>query len=95
VLVEGRLEAFDQGGTTASARRRWAKVLANPEPLGYRQRTTRPKPRLGDFASVIDEILKLDKNAPPHQRRLLSYATFLTQLKCLRGSSVPHGSWTS
>lgn len=31
-----------------------AKILANPEPVGYRQRTTRPKPRLGDFLGVID-----------------------------------------
>ena len=45
-----------------------AKILANPEPLGYRQRATRPKPRLGDFVGVIDEILKLDKTAPPKQR---------------------------
>jgi transposase len=45
-----------------------AKVLANPEPLGYRVRTARPKPRLGDFVGVIDEILKVDKTAPPKQR---------------------------
>jgi transposase len=45
-----------------------AKILANPEPVGYRQRTTRPKPRLGDFLGVIDEILEADKGAPPKQR---------------------------
>jgi transposase len=45
-----------------------AKILANPEPLGYRQRTVRPKPRLGDFVGVIDEILKADTSAPPKQR---------------------------
>ena len=44
------------------------KVLANPEPLGYRQKAARSKPKLGEFLGVIDEILEADKTAPPKQR---------------------------
>jgi len=33
------------------------KILAHPEPPGYRQSVARPKPRLGDFLGVIDQIL--------------------------------------
>ena len=44
------------------------KVLANSEPLGYRQTIVRPKPKLGEFLDVIDEILNHDKTAPPKQR---------------------------
>ena len=44
------------------------KILANSEPPGYRQQVPRPKPQLGQFLGVIDEILEADKNAPPKQR---------------------------
>jgi len=44
------------------------KILANSEPPGYRQQVPRPKPQLGQFLGVIDEILEADKTAPPKQR---------------------------
>lgn len=44
------------------------KILANPEPPGYTASAERPKPKLGEFLGVIDEILKADKDAPPKQR---------------------------
>src|ERR1035437_4659792 len=44
------------------------KILANAEPPGYRQGVTRPRPMLGQFLPVIDEILESDKTAPPKQR---------------------------
>jgi hypothetical protein len=33
------------------------KILANPEPHGSRHSTARPKPKLGEFIGVIDQIL--------------------------------------
>jgi transposase len=39
-----------------------------PQPPGYRQGIARPKPMLGQFLPVIDEILESDKTAPPKQR---------------------------
>ena len=45
-----------------------AKILANAEPPGYRLRVARPKPMLGAFTGVIDEILVSDRDAPPKQR---------------------------
>jgi len=44
------------------------KVLANPEPPGYRSQDPRYKPKLGPFLAVIDEILEDDKSAPVKQR---------------------------
>ena len=44
------------------------KILVNAQPPGYRQRITRPRPMLGQFLGVIDEILDADKDAPPKQR---------------------------
>jgi transposase len=44
------------------------KILANPEPPGYRQKVSRPKPKLGAFLGVIDQILADDQEAPPKQR---------------------------
>jgi len=44
------------------------KILSNPEPLGYQRAGPRPKPVLGPFLGVIDEILEADKSAPPKQR---------------------------
>jgi transposase len=44
------------------------KILAHPEPPGYRQSVPRPKPKLGQFLPVIDEILEADKTAPLKQR---------------------------
>src|SRR5271155_2531032 len=45
-----------------------AKILANAEPPGYQMSEARRKPVLGQFLSVIDEILVADREAPPKQR---------------------------
>jgi transposase len=44
------------------------KILTHPEPPGYRQQVPRPKPKLGAFLEVIDQILESDAQAPPKQR---------------------------
>ncbi len=44
------------------------KILANPDPPGYQMARERPKPVLGPFLAVIDQILEADKTAPPKQR---------------------------
>ena len=44
------------------------KILANPEPPGYRQSAERPKTKLGPFLEVIDQILEDDREAPKKQR---------------------------
>ena len=64
----GCLEALDPAGTTGSATEALDKILANPEPPGYQVAHPRPKPKLGPFLGVIDEILEADKGAPPKQR---------------------------
>ncbi len=46
-----------------------AKMLENVEPPGYQQRPgERPRPKLGPFLGVIEEILRLDETAPKKQR---------------------------
>jgi transposase len=45
-----------------------AKILANPEPPGYRLAEARRKPVIGPFLGVIDEILDADREAPAKQR---------------------------
>ena len=44
------------------------KILGHVEPPGYRVRGQRPRPVLGAFVGVIDEILELDRDAPAKQR---------------------------
>ena len=45
------------------------KMLENVEPPGYQQRTgERPRPKLGPFLGVIDQILEVDQTAPKKQR---------------------------
>ena len=44
------------------------KILAWPEPPGYRQQTPRPKSKLGPRLGVIEEILATDREAPAKQR---------------------------
>jgi transposase len=45
------------------------KMLQNVEPLGYQQRPgERPRPKLGPFLGVIDQILEDDQTAPKKQR---------------------------
>lgn len=46
-----------------------AKMLALVEPPGYQQGPgERPRPKLGLFLGVIEEILRLDQTAPKKQR---------------------------
>ncbi len=45
-----------------------AKILSNPEPTGYQVAGPRPKPKLGPYLGVIDEILDADESAPVKQR---------------------------
>ena len=69
VLVEGASKRSIRRDYRVSART-LEKILANAEPPGYRQRTTRPKPMLGQFLPVIDEILEVRQDrtakAAPH-----------------------------
>jgi transposase len=44
------------------------KVLANPEPPGYRIKVPRPRPKLGPFLDRIARILDEDKGCPRKQR---------------------------
>ena len=44
------------------------KILANPEPLRYTGAENRPRPTLGPFLGIIDQILEDDRSAPPKQR---------------------------
>ena len=44
------------------------KILANAEPPGYRKSAPRPKPKLGEFIAVVDQILIDDRDAPVKQR---------------------------
>src|SRR3954453_6531455 len=44
------------------------KILAHPEPPGYRRTTPRPKPKLDPFLPVIHQILEDDKKGPKKQR---------------------------
>jgi hypothetical protein len=48
------------------------KILSHAEPPGYRQSVVRPKPQLGGFIAVIEQILAGDKTAPPKQRHTAS-----------------------
>ena len=53
-----------------------AKMLENVEPPGYQQgQGERPRPKLGPFLGVIDQILEVDKTAPeeaaPHRQEHL------------------------
>ena len=44
------------------------KILANPEPLGYRLKEPRPKPKIGAYLERIAQILEEDKVLPKKQR---------------------------
>jgi hypothetical protein len=70
--TEVRRKVFVEGASKRSIKRDYRvsartleKILANPEPPGYRQRTPRPKPRLGQFIGIIEEILMVDRDALP------------------------------
>jgi hypothetical protein len=72
---EVRRRVLVEGASKRSMRREYrigsetlAKILANPEPPGYRLSAPRPRPKVGEFLAVIDEILETDRTAPPKQR---------------------------
>jgi len=72
---EVRRRVLVEGASKRSIRREYrigsetlAKILANPEPPGYRMRAARPRPKVGEFLGVIDEILVADRAAPPKQK---------------------------
>ena len=44
------------------------KILANPEPPGYRLKEPRPKPKIGAYLERIAQILEEDKALPKKQR---------------------------
>jgi hypothetical protein len=82
VLVEGvskRAVVRDYG----IGWRTLAKILAHPEPPGFRLAVARPKPKLGAFMGVIDEILASDRDAPVKQRH-----TVVAESRCGRRSPV-------
>ena len=44
------------------------KILAHPEPPGFRSKVPRARPTLGPFLPIIHQILEADRSAPPKQR---------------------------
>jgi transposase len=73
--TEIRRKVLVEGASKRSIRRNYGigwvtlgKILANPEPPGYRQSVARPKTKLGPYLGVIEEILIQDRDAPPKQR---------------------------
>src|SRR6478735_12808291 len=44
------------------------KMLAFAVPPGYRRAKPPPRPKLGAFTAIIDQILASDRSAPPKQR---------------------------
>ena len=48
------------------------KILTHSEPPGYRQRKTRPQPKLGPYQERIEQILKEDQLLPRKQRHTAS-----------------------
>ena len=72
---EVRRRVLVEGASKRSMRREYrigsetlAKILVNPEPAGYRMVGPRPRPKVGEFVGVIDEILETDRTAPSKQR---------------------------
>ena len=72
---EVRRKVLVEGVSKRSIRREYrigsetlAKILANPEPPGYRLSTPRARPKVGEFLGVIEEILVADRKAPTKQR---------------------------
>src|SRR6188472_2672437 len=45
-----------------------AKMLRHAVPPGYRRTKPPPRPKLGAFTAIIDQILAADRAAPPKQR---------------------------
>lgn len=67
VLVEG-VSKRSVMAEYAMAHRTLEKILSSPEPGSYTGAERRPKPKLGPFLGVIDQILEDDRSAPPKQR---------------------------
>jgi len=44
------------------------RILANPQPPGYKMSKPRPKPKIGPFIGRIEEILLKDREVPKKQR---------------------------
>ena len=44
------------------------KILAYPEPPGYRTEQARPKPKIGPYLEQIEQIIEEDKQYPKKQR---------------------------
>ena len=72
---EVRRKVLVEGASKRSIRRDYrigsatlAKILANPEPPGYRMKAARPRPKVGEFVGVIEEILISDRTAPSKQK---------------------------
>ena len=67
VLVEGasKRSVCRQYGI---AHKTLQKILAHPEPPGYRRQTPRAKTKLGPYLGVIEEILATDRESPAKQR---------------------------
>jgi hypothetical protein len=68
--AEIRRKVFVEGASKRSIRRDYGvsartleKILTNAEPPLYRQSIPRPKPVLGRFLGVIEEILLADRDA--------------------------------
>ncbi len=44
------------------------KIMAHPEPPGYRLKEARPKPKIGPYLERIRQIIEEDKTVPKKQR---------------------------
>jgi transposase len=62
------------------------KVLANPQPPGYRVKAPRPRPKLGPFLDRVARILDEDKGCPRKQRH-----TAKRIFERLKGEGYPGG----
>jgi transposase len=67
ILVEGRSKRSVMAEYSMS-HPTLMKILRNPEPGRYAGAENRPKPKLGPYLPVIDQILEDDRSAPPKQR---------------------------
>jgi transposase len=74
---EIRRKVLVEGASKRSIRRDYRigsevleKILVNPEPPGYRKTVARPRPKLGPFTGVIEEILATDTDpGTPRKQR--------------------------
>ena len=73
------------------------KVLAHPEPPGYRRSAPYPAPKLGPFVARIAQILDDDQDVDPEQPNIkwVTYANAPTQGRYIRITSDADESWAS